>query len=140
MREALNEQGDGEEKGIGPIFSAVLSREVYAVCFVAAFIRTSQGGAAHSGRSVKDRFRWRGLRAGRGNYWTFGICIFPEVGTRAKVTGIITEAELPLDPPRNWNIEEFCSRCRSCQKTCPAGAIPKHEKRFRGMLKRQTYH
>ena len=80
------------------------------------------------------------VNAGMGNYSTFGICIFPEVGTRTKVAGIITEAELPLDPPRNWNIEEFCSRCRSCQKTCPAGAIPRDEKRFRGMLKRQTYH
>ena len=80
------------------------------------------------------------VNAGMGNYSTFGICIFPEVGTRAKVAGIITEAELPLDRPRDWNIEEFCARCRSCQKTCPSGAIPKDEKRFRGALKRQTYH
>ncbi len=80
------------------------------------------------------------VNAGMGNYSTFGICIFPEVGTRTKVAGVITEAELPLDRPRDWNIEEFCARCRSCQKTCPAGAIPKDEKRFRGVLKRQTYH
>ncbi len=80
------------------------------------------------------------VNAGMGNYSTFGICIFPEVGTRTKVTGIITEAELPLDRPRDWNIEEFCARCRCCQKVCPAGAIPKDEHRFRGALKRQTYH
>ena len=86
------------------------------------------------------KFAPHAVNAGMGNYSTFGICIFPEMGTRTKVAGIITEAKLPLDRPRDWNIEEFCSRCRSCQKTCPAGAIPKDEKRFRGALKRQTYH
>jgi len=80
------------------------------------------------------------VNAGMGNYSTFGICILPETGTRTKIAGIITEAELPLDRPRDLNIEEFCARCRSCQKTCPSGAIPKDEKRFRGALKRQTYH
>ena len=80
------------------------------------------------------------VNAGMGNYSTFGICIFPEVGTRTKVAGIIIDAELPLDQPRDWNIEEFCARCRACQKVCPAGAIPRDEKRFRGALKRQTFH
>lgn len=80
------------------------------------------------------------VNAGMGNYSNFGICIFPELGTRTKVTGIVIDAELPLDRPRDWNIEEFCARCRSCQKVCPASAIPKDEKRFRGALKRQTHH
>ncbi len=80
------------------------------------------------------------VNAGMGNYSTFGVCILPEVGTRTKITGILIDAELPLDQPRDWNIEEFCSRCRSCQKVCPSGAIPKDEKRFRGAIKRQTHH
>lgn len=80
------------------------------------------------------------VNAGMGNYSTFGVCILPEVGTRTKIAGILIDAELPLDEPRDWNIEEFCSRCRCCQKVCPAGAIPKDEKRFRGAIKRQTHH
>lgn len=80
------------------------------------------------------------VNAGMGNYSTYGVAILPEVGTRTKMAAILIDAELPLDAPRDWNIEEFCSRCRSCQKACPAGAIPKDERRFRGMLKRQTYH
>ena len=80
------------------------------------------------------------VNAGMGNYSTFGICITPEVGTRTKMTGILIDAELPLDEPRDHNIEEFCARCRCCQKICPAGAIPKHERRFHGVMKRQTYH
>ncbi len=80
------------------------------------------------------------VNAGMGNYATFGIAIIPEVGTRTKIVAILVDAELPLDEPRDYNIEEFCSRCRSCQKVCPAGAIPKHERRFHGVRKRQTYH
>jgi len=80
------------------------------------------------------------VNAGMGNYSTYGVCILPEVGTRTKMAGILIDAELPLDQPRDWNIEEFCARCRSCQKVCPSGAIPKDEKRFRGAIKRQTHH
>ena len=86
------------------------------------------------------KFAPHAVNAGMGNYSTFGICITPEVGMRTKIAGILIDAELPLDQPRDWNIEEFCARCRSCQKTCPSGAIPKDEKRIRGTLKRQTYH
>ncbi len=81
------------------------------------------------------------VNAGMGNYSTYGICIIPEVGTRSKLVALLIDAELPLDDPRDWNIEEFCSRCRMCQKSCPGGAIPKEEERFRGALKRQAdYH
>ncbi len=80
------------------------------------------------------------VNAGMGNYSTYGIAIIPEVGTRTKIVGILIDAELPLDEPRDYNIEEFCARCRSCQKVCPGGAIPKHERRFHGVMKRQTYH
>lgn len=86
------------------------------------------------------KFAPHAVNAGMGNYSTFGVCILPEIGTRTKIVGILIDAALPLDPPRDWNIEEFCSRCRSCQKICPAGAIPKDEKRFRGAMKRQTHH
>ena len=112
-----------------------------AVHEVADFIRSK--GYKCLARVSSDgaiKYAPHAVNAGMGNYSTFGICIFPELGTRTKVTGIITEAELPLDQPRDWNIEEFCARCRCCQKTCPSGAIPKDEKRFRGALKRQTYH
>jgi len=112
-----------------------------AVHKVADFIRSK--GYRCLARVSSDgaiKYAPHAVNAGMGNYSTFGICIFPELGTRTKVTGILIDAELPLDRPRDWNIEEFCSRCRSCQKTCPAGAIPRDENRFRGTLKRQTYH
>lgn len=80
------------------------------------------------------------VNAGLGNFSTYGICHTPEVGTRLKYCSVIIDAELPLDQPRDFNIEEFCSRCRMCQKSCPSEAIPKEESRYRGTIKRTTNH
>ena len=80
------------------------------------------------------------VNAGMGNFSTFGICHTPEVGTRLKYCSVIIDAELPLDKPKDFNIEEFCARCRMCQKSCPSGAIPKEEHRYRGTMKRTTNH
>lgn len=80
------------------------------------------------------------VNAGMGNFSTFGICQTPQVGTRLKYAAILIDADLPLDSPRDFNIEEFCSRCRMCQKSCPAQAIPKEEKRYIGTMRRVTDH
>lgn len=80
------------------------------------------------------------VNAGLGNFSTYGILHSPQAGTRLKYTSIIIEGDLPLDQPRDYNIEEFCARCRMCQKSCPAGAIPKEEHRYRGTFKRTTDH
>ncbi len=80
------------------------------------------------------------VNAGLGNFSTFGIVHTPECGTRVKYTSIIVDADLELDRPVDYNIEEFCSRCRMCQKSCPSGAIPKEETRYRGAIKRTTDH
>lgn len=80
------------------------------------------------------------VNAGLGNFSTYGIVHTPEAGTRLKYTSIIVDADLPLDEPEDFNIEEFCARCRMCQKSCPSGAIPKEETRYRGTIKRTTDH
>lgn len=80
------------------------------------------------------------VNAGLGNFSTYGIVHTPEVGTRLKYTSVIIDADLELDEPEDFNIEEFCSRCRMCQKSCPSGAIPKEETRYRGTVKRTTDH
>lgn len=80
------------------------------------------------------------VNAGLGNFSTYGIVHTPEAGTRIKYTSIIIDADLDLDLPVDYNIEEFCSRCRMCQKSCPSLAIPKEETRYRGAIKRTTDH
>ncbi len=80
------------------------------------------------------------VNAGMGNFSTYGICHTPEVGTRLKYCSVIIDAPLALDSPKDWNIEEFCARCRMCQKSCPSGAIPKEERRYMGSVRRVTDH
>ncbi|MCH4888164.1 hypothetical protein EZV73_11305 [Acidaminobacter sp. JC074] len=80
------------------------------------------------------------VNAGLGNFSTYGIVHTPECGTRIKYTSVIIDADLELDEPIDYNIEEFCARCRMCQKSCPSGAIPKEESRYRGTVKRTTDH
>ena len=50
---------------------------------------------------------------------------------------IVVEADIPVDKPKDLNVEEFCSRCRMCQKSCPALAIPKEAIRHRGTYRRR---
>jgi len=80
------------------------------------------------------------VNAGLGNFSTYGIVHTPEAGTRIKYTSILIDADIMLDKPVDYNIEEFCCRCRMCQKSCPPGAIPKEETRYRGAVKRTTDH
>lgn len=80
------------------------------------------------------------VNAGLGNFSTYGIVHTPQAGTRIKYTSILIDADLELDKAEDFNIEEFCSRCRMCQKSCPSGAIPKEETRYRGAIKRTTDH
>lgn len=112
-----------------------------AVHIVADFIRSK--GYDCRGRVSFDggiKYAQHIVNAGLGNYSTYGVAVMPEGGTRYKFVSILIDAELPIDEPRDWNIEEFCSRCRMCQKSCPAEAIPKEEMRYRGAIKRQTRH
>ncbi len=59
------------------------------------------------------------VNAGMGNFSTYGICHTPEAGTRLKYCSVIIDAELPMDQPKDFNIEEFCARCRMCQNRVP---------------------
>ena len=107
---------------------------------VADFIR-SQGYDCRA-RSWEGFIKYsvHAVNAGLGNFSTYGIVHTPQAGTRLKYTSIIIDGDLPLDLPKDFNIEEFCSRCRMCQKSCPSRAIPKEESPYRGTIKRTTDH
>lgn len=107
---------------------------------VADFIRSKGHDCRARSWEGFIKYSVHAVNAGMGNFSTYGITHTPEVGTRLKYCSIIIETELPLDSPTDYNIEEFCSRCRMCQKSCPSGAIPKEEGRYRGTIKRTTNH
>jgi len=105
---------------------------------VADFIRSKGYDCRARGWDGAIKYPPHAVNAGLGNYSTYGVCVTPEAGTRVKYCSILIDADLPLDKPRDLNIEEFCSRCRMCQKACPSGSIPKEEISHKGALKRQT--
>ncbi|WP_141228319.1 hypothetical protein [Anaeromicrobium sediminis] len=105
---------------------------------VADFIRLKGYDCRARGWDGSIKYPPHAVNAGLGNYSTYGVCVTPEAGTRLKYCSVLIDAELPLDQPKDFNIEEFCSRCRMCQKSCPSHSIPKEEKKYKGAIKRQT--
>lgn len=83
------------------------------------------------------KFGPNAVNAGVANFATSGLAVTKEFGTRLRWCAITIEADIPVDKPRDLNVEEFCSRCRMCQKTCPVQSIPKEAIRYRGSMRRR---
>ncbi|WP_105617227.1 4Fe-4S dicluster domain-containing protein [Vallitalea okinawensis] len=106
---------------------------------VANFIRTK--GYKCFARVPADgaiKYPPHAVNAGLGNYGTNGLVITKEFGSRVRWTMICMDADIEPDQPRNLHIEEFCSRCRLCQKSCLGQAIPKEASYWRGAMKRRV--
>lgn len=106
---------------------------------LADFVR-SKGWKAHPRVSLDGAIKFppHAVNAGIANFATSGISVTKEYGTRLRWCALVVEAELPLDQPKDFNVEEFCSRCRMCQKSCPTQAIPKEALRHRGAMRRRV--
>lgn len=59
--------------------------------------------------------------AGMGTIGTHSLLITPEFGTRARLTGLFTEA--PLQSTRRVDPVDDCTHCLDCVKICPVQAI-----------------
>jgi len=105
---------------------------------LAGFIR-EKGWRCHPRVSLDGaiKFTPHAVNAGVANFATSGLAVTKEFGTRLRWCAITIEADLPVDPPKDFNVEEFCSRCRMCQKSCPVQAIPKEAVRYRGSMRRR---
>jgi epoxyqueuosine reductase QueG len=79
------------------------------------------------------------VNAGMGQFTTNGLVITQEYGTSIRFCAINIDADIPIDHPRDLNADEFCARCRLCQKCCPAEAIPKEAFEWRGGMKRKVH-
>ena len=68
--------------------------------------------------------------AGLGQLGRHGLLINPKVGSRCRISKIITD--LPLDPAGalDFGITEFCNACQRCVPKCGTGAITKGDRSF----------
>jgi epoxyqueuosine reductase QueG len=70
--------------------------------------------------------RHAAVAAGLGNFGRHNLVIHPQMGSRVVFTAVITNLELPSDPPVT---EKICiDGCDACVKNCPGGALDEEGK------------
>ncbi len=76
--------------------------------------------------SVGDvSLRHAAVTAGLGAFGRHNIVIHPKYGTRVVFTAVLTDLDLPSDPPVR---EDLCTQCNLCVHSCPAGALDEEGK------------
>ena len=76
------------------------------------------------------------IDAGFGELARNGILITEEYGNNTKTMSVTTDLPLEDDKPVDIGVDEFCTQCKICAEICPAGAIPRGDKRVvRGVRK-----
>ena len=75
------------------------------------------------------------LECGFGELGKHGSIINPEFGSAFRLGAVLTDAPFAATPARDFGIDDFCSRCRVCEKACPPEAIRPHKQTVRGVEK-----
>ena len=81
--------------------------------------------AKTSGLVGEVSLRHAALAAGLGNFGRHNLIIHPRLGSRVIYTAVLTELELPSDPPVT---EDLCIDCDICIESCPVGALDEEGK------------
>jgi len=64
--------------------------------------------------------RHAAVAAGLGSFGRHNLVIHPKMGTRVVFTAVMTNLELPSDPPFS---EKLCTDCHACVENCPGEAL-----------------
>lgn len=68
------------------------------------------------------------VQAGLGEIGRNGYLITPNLGSRVRLSVVLTDLPLVVDDPIDIGAEEFCENCMKCAYTCPSNSIPTTEK------------
>ncbi len=72
-------------------------------------------------RSVADvSLRHAAVAAGLGSFGRHNLVIHPRLGPRVLFAAVLTDLEIPPDPPVN---EDLCTHCNICADGCPGSAL-----------------
>lgn len=75
------------------------------------------------------------LACGFGELGKHGSIINPEFGASFRLSAVLTDAPLPVTPPRDFGIDGFCQSCRICEDACPPEALSAEKQTVRGAQK-----
>jgi len=75
------------------------------------------------------------IACGFGELGKHGSIINPEFGAAFRLSAVLTDAPLAATAPRDFGIDDFCSRCRVCENACPPEAIAPDKQLVRGVEK-----
>lgn len=75
------------------------------------------------------------IACGFGELGKHGSIINQEFGSAFRLSAVLTDAPFASTPPREFGIDDFCSRCRVCENACPPDAIAPEKQLVRGVDK-----
>lgn len=114
--------------GIGPAadheVGAAYLRGAAAAVQLARFIRALGFSArAHHLRNTMVMLVPVAVDAGLGELGRCGYVLSEALGANFRLAAVTTDMPLAHDPPVDLKVRAFCSTCKKCARTCPAGAI-----------------
>jgi reductive dehalogenase len=126
---AFGQDLDRARAGGGPAadheVGAAYLRGAAAAVQVARFIRAlGYSARAHHLRNTMIMLVPVAVDAGIGALGRCGYVLSKELGANFRLAAVTTDMPLVPDPPAALKVRDFCSSCKKCARTCPAGAIP----------------
>lgn len=73
--------------------------------------------------------------AGLGELGKHGSLISPELGSSFRLGAVTTQMPLKADGPKDFGIDEVCTKCGVCTRFCPGDAIKPEKQTINGILR-----
>jgi reductive dehalogenase len=117
--------GEASDCEVGRVYA----KSALVASQIARFIRTlGYSARAHHLRNYGVLVVPVAVDAGLGELARCGYMISRKYGANTRISCVTTDLPLTHDEPADIGVQDFCSKCLKCSRTCPANAIPTGDK------------